>query len=298
MRNGIAIGIPLSLLQIQIHKHTHATIDLPIILNNFALCNAVYDADRIEGDFWDPRRFPTRLSAMASSLYYIISPTLVYLSPLVLCLHLFYAQVKPFIAPIKPFFVAYFWTLLVYYIPLMKDHLNENDYLYPASFFLSIAALSHVADIVDKAEDEREKIVTPAVAMQKPELYAVALAVGSVYLHSLSSQPNLLYDSTVLAVTAGVVYNKIEEISVLFAVVLLFYTRANDVHILAETLRGTEGVHKFAIDTSISAIEFAMKTPEPYRTFLVNTIWEIVELGDSIGSFFLSLYKNTVLKRL
>ena len=70
MRNGLFVGIPLTLLQIGVHRHTGGLVDPYLVVNNFLLANAVYDADRIEGDMLAPERMPTRISGLCSSAFF------------------------------------------------------------------------------------------------------------------------------------------------------------------------------------------------------------------------------------
>ena len=88
---------------------------------------------------------------------------------------------KPFLAPIKPFFVAWWWTVCIYELPALHAHLNNKAVpISVAAFFLSVASLSHAADVVDADEDREAGIVTPAVALgDEAKGFAVAAALSS-----------------------------------------------------------------------------------------------------------------------
>ena len=300
MRAGSIIGLPLTLLQFGVHKDTGAHIDPLTIANNFLVCNAIYDADRIDGDFFDPRRTPTRFSAVGSMFYYASSPSTQLITPLVAFLHLFYTSVKPSIAPIKPFFVAFFWTLSIYYVPLLRSDIHTVDPCFSASFFLSIAALSHTADVVDREEDKDNNVDTIAVLMtqNESEHYAIALGLASVLLHVVSDQPFIVYDVVILSTIAGALTQS-ETLFALFAIVYaLAYAREHDVELMSSLLRSTEQTHKYAITYSTAAIEKAFTLPEPYRSLCVKMTLAAVEQGDKAGQLILKFFRYAIMRRL
>lgn len=301
MRPGLAIGIPLTLLQLGIHHHTQGLVDLPSVANNFLLGSAIYDADRIEGGVFDAARTPTRFSAVASSLFYEAHPSTQPLVPIVLGLHTSYTRLKPWIAPAKPFFVGAFWTLAVYYVPLLRANAPiDDDLLLPASFFLSISALSHAADVVDREDDARQNLETPAVVMpiDNAKHYSLALALSSAWLHTLSSQPFPPYDVVTLVTAWGALYNQTALAGVVGVVVCVAYVNAHDVELLSELLRSTEESHKWAIAFSTSSIELSFHFSEPYRSWAVKSILAAVEGGDAFGRAILHVFSTSILDRL
>lgn len=303
MRSGAVIGIPLSLLQLSIHHHTHGLVDLPSVANNFLVCSAVYDADRLDSEFFHPDRTVTRWSAVGSSLFYASHPATQPLVPVVWGLHTAYTALKPALAPIKPFFVSAFWTIAVYYVPLLRADLSwtgDDTLLLPASFFLSIAALSHAADIVDREDDLARDIVTPAVAMTERDarVYTFGLLFASVWLHSQSSQPFLPYDVVCIASAWTLLYDQALPAAGIAGAVCLAYANAHDVELLSELLRSTEASHKWAIALSTSGIEQAFHLPEPYRSWTIKAILASVEQGDAVGRAILDLFKTSILGRL
>lgn len=308
MRGGAIIGVPLTLLQLAIHQHTPATIDGWAIANNFALCNAIYDADRIEGGFFAAGRGPTRLAALASSAYYLSSPDTAPLSLGVAALHLGYTKAKPLLAPAKPLVVGSFWSLGIYYAPLLRATGGlGDDLLLPASLCLSVAALSHAADVVDAAEDEAAGVVTPAVALGEGEAraYALALALAAAYLHALSPQPSLPYDATVLATAGGVAFATapppLAARGAALAGLLLLgaaYGRTHDYELLSLLLQSSEGSHGLAIRLSTTLIERAYSLDEPYRSLVVEGTLRAVEGGDEVGRALLDAFEDACLRRL
>ena len=207
MRAGGIIGVPLTLLQWGVHHHTGAVVDPLTIANNFVVCHAIYDADRLDpvtGPRW--ARWTTRAAAVASTAFYASDPRTLGLAPLVLPLHAHYAAAKPTLAPIKPFAVAALWTVAVYAVPLLRDVHAQGDTAAAASLWLSLAALSHAADVVDAAEDAAEGLRTPAVRMGAGEArrYAVALAVAAAIVDvGAAAHPSSLYDAVVVLAAWG-----------------------------------------------------------------------------------------------
>lgn len=301
MRSGSVIGIPLTLLQLGVH-HTHlGLVDPWLIANNFVVANAIYDADRINASFFAPERSVTRLSMIASASFYASEPSTFSLVPVVLGLHLFYTSIKATIAPVKPFFVAFFWTLAIYYVPLLRGNVPIfYDNTFAASFFLSIAALSHVADVVDIDEDVANGILTTAVLLgeKNSKVYAISLGLVSAFLHSASKQPFVVYDFTILSILVGIVYDQV-KLSVLAAIFFcLLYAHEHDVEVLSFILQSSEGVHKIAISLSTTTIENAFRISEPWRSCVVKSILSLAERGDAIGHDILELYKQAIFDRL
>lgn len=295
MRAGWIIGVPLTILQWGIHSHTGAVVDAPTVVNNFVICNAVYDADRLTEP--SPARLRTRVSAIASAAYYATSPETEILVPVVIGLHTGYTSCKPYIAPIKPFFVAFFWTIAVYYVPMLRSPEPVAYELWsPASLFLSIAALSHAVDIVDTTEDLNAGVLTPAVRMGKDEALQFALACGfaSAWLHSKSVTSFPLYDVLVLTSIVGIARDSSHIVGVLTVLFISGYTYENKETLLAQLLQSTEGTHKMAIDLTTDTVRHAKDLPEPWRHGLVNLVFRISEVGDTFGHKILDVYERVV----
>lgn len=289
MWQGSLVGIPITLLQMGFHPD--ATTPLSV-LNNFALGSAIYGADRIDAPPLDAKRFPTRVSAAYSVSYYASDAATVFLAPLVLYLHLFYAQTKPAIGPVKPFVVALLWTVCIYVEPALRG--GDWDPTLAASFFLSIASISHAADIGDVEEDRRDGILTPAATMplEGAKRYAYLLCLCSALLHVRSSSPSFLYDVAISFGTAMVLEDVVEA-AVLLLLGLVFVS-GNTVDLMSDVLRTTEQSHRLAISASTTGIEWSMRLPEPARTESVRLILYLLKEGDRFGSSLLSLFSDAV----
>ena len=301
MRGGAIIGLPLTLLQLGVHHSHPGVVDPLLVANNFVVSNAIYTADRLDADASWSDRASTRVSALASSAFYASCPATTSLVPAVLGLHFFYTSLKPLLAPLKPFVVALFWTLAVYDVPLLRhpEVASSWDPSFDAAFFLSIAALSHVADIVDVEEDRTNRVYTPAVIMGDDGApYALALGLASALLHSTSQDPFIVYDFVVLSTIAGIIYDQVTicvSASVCFCLV---YANTHDVEVLTLMLRSSEGVHKLAITLSTTFIEEAFRLPEPYRSAIVKLVLVATEQGDNVGHQILELFQTRILDRL
>lgn len=295
MRSGAAIGIPLTLLQWHVHSKTGVAIDIPTVANNFAVAIAIYDADR-SVEPWDAHeRIPSRVCALASSVYYASEPHTVWLVPIILSLHVGYTSVKPLIASWKPAFVAAFWTIAVYFVPLWRCAHDVGDVLVPASFFLSIASLSHTMDVVDVEDDRRDGVRTPAVRMGATEASAFALALGyaSFLLHVLSVARSDLYDIVLITLTFCILYAP-ELVLVAPSAVVGAYLTANFNDALESVLRFTEPVHAFAIDSMIHGTHVVSRFDEPFRTWALDLLFGMADAGDTLGAFMVRMYEEGV----
>ena len=301
MKGGLSIGIPLTLLQYGVHHNTGVSIDWPIIANNFLVSYAVYDGDRIGGSPFSNERRSTSTATIASSLFY--SEYSIPLSLLTLSLGLFYSDIKPKIAPIKPFFVAFVWTLAIYYFPLLfsePDSKYMHELLTPAALFLSISSLSHGADICDIVEDTEEEVYTPAVLMGKEEgyYYLIATVLASSLLHEISPSNFLPYDILSICVVLGLYYECM-EITLFFGVIFsIIYAYCNTETLLSTLLVSTEGSHKIAIDTMINLLENTKNLSPPVRKVVVETYLTFLQYGDSMGSKLLTIYEDLIRKSL
>ena len=100
-----------------------------------------------------PERRVSQISALGVAAWYAQDRQMAPLVPVVLGLHLGYTPAKPLLAPVKPFFVAWWWTVCVYALPALHAHVeNQASVLPVASFYLSLAALSHAVDVLDMEE--------------------------------------------------------------------------------------------------------------------------------------------------
>ena len=295
MRGGAIIGVPLTILQLAVHSQTGAHVDPLVIANNFALCSAIYGADRLDCGLWDAQRIPSRLSAVASTAFLASDP---HTSPLALVvppLHTSYADMKTIIAPIKPFFVSLLWTIAIYFLPVWRSDQGDIDLVQCGAFFLSLAALSHAADVVDYDEDRRDGIATPAVCMQDTSgSYAYGLAFAAAFLDASSQHPAPLYDLLVLIALGGLLSEQVACATVLGISCTLAYAFLHDFELFSWFLRSSEATHRIAIQSTMQITEFAMTLPDPWRTMIVDLTFRVVEHGDSVGHSILKLYERAV----
>ena len=298
---GLAIGIPLTVIQYGVHTHTGATIDPATIANNFAVCEAIYTADRLTEDSEEWRVTCTRLAAIASTLFYASSPQTTLLAPLVPPLHLWYARLKPYIAPSKPFVVAALWTVSIYLVPIWRsvDGDIHPDWVQCAALFLSIASLSHAADVLDVDDDRDAGLRTPAVLMNgESGQYAIALALSSALLDTVSSHPVVIYDCISLAVTVGIVFEQFLLTGLVCLAFVAVYTVTHDYELFRAILISTESSHRIAIDSCTRIVEYAFTLDEPWRSFIINPTLAIANWGDNVGHTILSLYERAIRREL
>lgn len=300
---GVYIGIPLTLLQLYAHAHTPVSVlaDPALVANNFALGMAIYDADRSVAPAWSAERAPTRAAALGAVAYYAAHPATQALAPTVLALHLGYTDVlKPRVATVKPFFVAALWTLCIYYAPLwLQDAHAPIDVRTPAHLFVSLAALSHAADVADIEEDARAGVRTVAVRMGYWEArhYAIALALASAVLDYGNPTALLLYDAPVLGLTLGLLVDNAALGLAITAALVGGFAVSHDVELLGEVLRSTEGSHRAAIALILDAVDRADALEPAQRQLLLDMAFRALTWGDSIGSRFLHVYEDAVRHR-
>lgn len=314
MRSGFVIGVPLTLLQCGVHHHSGIPIDPWTVANNFVMCNAIYDADRLPPDLHSlhPSKILTRMTAVASASFYASNPHTLPLAPLVLSLHANYATgIKPRVAAYKPFFVAALWTVAIYYVPILRHWYDDAegttvvakalaDLLTPAALGLSIASLSHAADVVDMDDDEDKRLFTPAVRMGKQEAtqYAFALAFASFYLHEQSPTAFALYDQLTIITLVGILFRARTAV-LLGLVFVVVYTFDHDLEFVTILLRSTEGSHKMALSACVDLIDAALHLPEPWmRRIAVDLILDAVQLGDGFGRSILQTFDTIVHRHL
>ena len=295
MRGGTIIGVPLTLLQLTVHSQTGAHVDPLLILNNFALCSAIYDADRLDCGPWDAKRIPSRVSAVASTAFLASDPHTSSLALIVPPLHTSYADLKSIIAPVKPFFVSLLWTVAIYFLPVWRSGQGDIDPIQCGAFFLSLSALSHAADVVDYEDDLRHNISTPAVVMQDTSgSFSYGLAFAAAFLDASSLHPVPLYDLLVLIAIGGVLTEQMTCALTLGISCTLAYAFLHDFEFFSWILRSSEATHRMAIESTMRITEFSMTLPEPWRTMLMDVTFRIVENGDSVGHSILKLYERAV----
>lgn len=281
--SGLSIGIPLTIMQFALNPM------LPVsnlqVLSNFALGHGIYDKDRLDPAH-DPPLFnaTTAIAAALAAAYYATAgPGTLALAPLVAALHISYADtIKPAMGPAKPFFVSACWTLQTYYVPLLLHAHTAAlaDITTPASVFLLVAALSHVADIRDMEEDLQDGIHTPAVHMGRnaARKYAVALAVSAMLVFSSGHGASAPNNRAVVEV-----YNAITD-------------RATDalIDVLNAVLLSSESTHTAAIRLVTSAIKLAETLPPEQARVVVGGALDAMQFGDRAGSLFLHFYESVV----
>ena len=252
--------------------HTGAHVDPWTVANNFAVCSAIYDADRIEGPMWSRERAVTRAAAVASTAFYATDLHTVPLALLVPPLHLSYKDLKSAIAPVKPFFVAFLWTVAVYFVPIWRSQAGHVDPCLRA-LFLSIASISAV-DGVDLEEDAAAGVRTPAVLMgDEGGAFAIGLGIASALLDASSLHPVALYDvlSLVSVLCISTRQPSATTAALGFACVAA-YVATHDYELMTMVLRNTEFVHRTSIDVSTRLVERALALDEPWRSALIEPV--------------------------
>lgn len=188
---GSLVAIPLTFLQYSsFHSQTGEWISDPsnLLLVNALMSHAVYDADRMreaEGGLHEVYKRTTNAAMMAANcILYDNGAT--FFVPVLFFLHQFYTECKPYIATVKPFFVAAFWTLAVYQLPLQLLSVDDRNIFTAASVFLLLTGWSNLADVADIKEDEQNRITTPAVIMgtREAQLFSTACIVFSAIFHA------------------------------------------------------------------------------------------------------------------
>ena len=298
MRNGFFVGIPLTLLQIGVHRHTGGLIDPYLVANNFLLANAVYDADRIEGDIFAKKRIPTRISALGSSAFFATDSSTAILIPLLWFLHFGYTRVKPWIAPIKPFLVAGFWVLAVYWVPIARSAaggVGETLFL-PSSLFLLMVASSHAVDIVDIDEDRENGVSTPACLMHKEEArhYAIACAITATWFYSLTVDPLPLVDVFTISIVTGISYNLMMYALAASLFTTIIYLDRHWIQLLNEALCSTEAFHKTALQGITYIVDHADELPPQVQSQVIDGALHCMIWGDNIGSALLRIYDDII----
>ena len=293
MRYGLAIGVPLSILQLGVHNH----ISPELVAQNFLLCSAVYDADRFTSETSRLSRLVSRSSAIAGTSIYALDPRLQPLAPLIPILHLRYASLKPYIAPVKPFFVSFLWCVLVCYVPPHDADVSAAA----LALFLNVAALSHAADVIDLDEDRDAGLFTPAVSMGTDTAiqYALALQLASILVDAtLSTQPHLLYDTLSLVSLIGIVTQRITESALVGTLLVAAYVSAHDLELMTSLLKNSDVIHTMAISSALDLSQRALLLDEPYRSRAIDVLFRVVNTGDTIGSSLLDLFETTLRNRI
>ena len=293
MIGGISVGVPLTLLQWSLHAPTHVPVDAPTIINNFALGSAIYATDRFDDMSPAQNIAFARVCAVLSTAFYASNLHTVALVPFVPLLHLRYADMKPYIGPVKPFFVAFYWVLAVYFVPIWRFDQEPFDLLKCTAFFLSIAALSHAADLKDIEEDEEVGVQTPAVLMRDDGAFAMALASGSVLLDRFSVYTDVVYDMLLLLVVSFF-YLEWRGLALSTSLFIAFAKTSDSPKLSTMLLSSTEGCHSFAIHASTTLLETVRMWDDPLNTIASDLIFSLMMMGDFIGHVLLLLFANAV----
>ena len=298
MRGGFAVGIPLTLLQLGAQQYSGAPApDAFLITNNFLLAGAVYGADRLDSNSTDGQVAATRVSALVSSALLWSDPSLRPIVPLVPALHLGYASMKPYIAPVKPFVVGALWCLLVYAVPIWHARTGvAMDPLVASSIFLNIAALSHAVDVVDLEDDQMSGVYTPAVILGADHAasYAVALLFASMFLDAASAHPHLSFDLLSACALLGILLKSPALVIALVSTGVVTYASTHALEVLQGVLSLTNTLHETSIDLTMHSVDCAVRLPDPVRAVAIDTIFALVNGGDTIGAHLLDLYEATV----
>lgn len=285
MRAGWAIGVPLTILQWSIHQTTPGLVDPASALNNVLVSGAIYGADRIGVT---PA---TQLAMVGSTCFYASDPATIPIAPCVPVLHYGYASVlKPRLAPVKPFFVSFCWTLAIYYVPLLRAQAPVDELLLPASLFLSIASLSHAVDVIDRFDDARDGIATPAVRLGSNEAtaYAIALWATSVFLHGTSPQPNACYDALVLLTIGIAVKRDCPYASVVTSGVVFAGAYAWRRELIRGLLESSATPHSMAMSTFLQLERAVNSYPDaPWRKPVLDALFTVFNTADDIGHLLL-----------
>ena len=321
---GLSIGIPLTLLQsMSMNLHYGASIHpsfTPVqIASNFLISSAIYDSDRMDENTTKFEKGLVEANVVASLAYLSQDTWTLPLVPIVYFLKNDYSDIKPTIGPVKPFFVALFWVIAVYYLPLLHFHDLQgfNDIKTPLSLFLSLSAFSHAADINDIDEDFENEVITPAVRMGEIEAvnYAIACVLASIVIHNLHinyAKLDAFYDVCSLFVTIFILsINNLEEeqakkdveiyrnLCIMFfgSGIFIEYLKNKDkipIEIATTILHSSEGVHKQTIDFITWTVEEIDDYPEAIKDILLNILTHGIVLGDKIGSLLLKFYLNVI----
>ena len=290
------VAIPLTLMQWGIH-HANPSIhiNLGMIVNNLAMSHAVYDADRIGGEFWDRKRWSTSLAAFGSATYFALDPHTIALSPVVVGLSAHYADFKPRIAEWKPAFVATMWAVAVACAPAWRAHVAP-DALTTFAVFASIAALSHVQDIDDIEEDEAEGIRTPAVVMGREEAarYGIAATIVAAYVHQLSPAAWWPYDYVCLSYVAGLAVESNVLFGALLALASATYAGTHTDDLVVAILKSTDVPHRMSISAMANIVHVSSHLPAHMRKDFVDCIMDIMQRGDDMGRGLLRVYREVL----
>lgn len=300
MRANTVVGVPLTLLQLFAAHHTGAPPDAALIAHNFAIASAIYGADRAGGPLWAPERRVSQISALGVAAWYAQDPQMAPLAPVVLGLHLGYTPAKPLLAPVKPFFVAWWWAVCVYALPALHTHVeNKASVVSVASFYLSLAALSHAVDVLDVEEDADAGVITPAVALgDEARGFAVALALSAWVLDQASPAPCVPYHIATVGAAYGLAFNQSSVASGCVAASLVLYAAAHDIVIVDAFLASSQIVHEASVNLLSESMTLAKTLDEPYKTALIDAVFSLARQGDAFGHELLVQYERLARLRL
>lgn len=300
MRTNAAIGLPLTFLQLFAFRSTGVPIDFPILVHNFVVSEAVYGADRIDGPLLSPERRLSQLCAFGVAGWYLTDPQTRFLAPVILGLHLGYKPAKPFLAPVKPLFVAWWWTVCVYYLPALHLHMENNAApISSAAFYLSIVSLSTAVDVIDCIEDRREGVITPAASLG-PEAkgFAVACALSAWILDQSTQKPCLMYDVGTVCAAYGIAFNQTLAAYTTFAVCLISFVSINDIYFVDMLLMSSQVIHDTSIKMLSACVGYARHLQDPYKNWLLDYVFLLAKKGDDFGHMLLLQYEKLANIRL
>jgi len=308
---GIGIGVPLSLMQTAVHPHASGvSLDSATLCNDFAAACAVYGADRLTANATEGH-FVTRVAAVGSTFFLASNEHTRSLAPLIPIMHVWYSDLKRFIGPVKPFVVAALWTVLIFYVPVLRaldgpDAIDAIQALQPGSsatpgtLFLLLTTLSHAADLKDMEEDLEGGIFTPASYMGDKEArrYVAACALGAIVLHAQTPMPSPPLDMALLGISISTMTELPAVGAAIAATILLSYVLIYDLELLSALLRSTESSHGLAISFTLDIVKWAEGLPPPWKQRVLELTIQAFKNGDHIGSLILNLFEDALRRNM
>lgn len=297
-----AVSIPLSLTQTMtqtIHNHHLSTISPAEFFLNIALAISIYGNDRRDEYTTSLEKSLICISTIGSIAYFALDTYTLPFSFLTAYLIYEYKNIKKDISLFKPFFVSFFWVTCTYFQPLFIRHDISYDYSLLASLILIFSSLSHIADIPDIKEDEKNNITTPAVILGKENSYifAYSLLVASVLTHGTQGNnlADIFYDVfSVLTVTSFI--NNI-QLSFFTFLLLLGYYKTQEYFLynfMTELFRLSDNFHSLATSSLPWIIHNTENLNPETRKFLIKNWINIMSYGDKMGGELLNFYTDVV----
>tara|TARA_B100000482_G_C12598645_1_gene294261 strand:- start:1206 stop:1892 length:687 start_codon:yes stop_codon:yes gene_type:complete len=192
---GVFVGIPLTILQESCYHMQTGNFFNPtsFIFLNACIGHCVYDADRIKdvNDDIMKKRYDVSIStALLYTSNNFYECDLKIMVPFLVVLNKWYSDLKPLLGVSKPFFVAFFWTVAIYIIPLQHVAYNvgyiDFNVMTPISVFLQMASWSNIADIKDIEDDKKKLVFTPSTKLgkRKSSAFSFVVLLISVFMHN------------------------------------------------------------------------------------------------------------------